>query len=94
MGHANEADRLLIRPASGHQTGAELLARTTQSKGIKTSQPFGRVTRKQHRHEPGNGPRRNRLSLSQPLVRGRYGSVVRCRISWRARSSRRERFLT
>jgi len=28
-----------------------------------------------------------------PFVRGRYGSVVRCRISWRASSCRRERFL-
>jgi hypothetical protein len=70
MGHAQGADRLLIRPASGRQTGAELLERTAQSKGIETSQPFGRVTHKQHRHEPGNGPRRNRPRLSQPLVCG------------------------
>jgi hypothetical protein len=41
MGHARRAYRLLIRPACGRQTGAEPLERTAQSKGIKSSQPFG-----------------------------------------------------
>ena len=77
------------------ETGAELLKRTAQSKGIdEASQPFGRVTHKQHRREPGNGPRRNRPRLSQPLVRGRYGWVVRWWMPRRASSSRSERFLT
>lgn len=71
MGHAHKADRLLIRPASGRQTGAALLERTAQSKGIKASQPFGRVTLQQHRRKPGNGPRRNQSPHSQPLVCGR-----------------------
>src|SRR4029453_19477406 len=48
--------RLLIRPTSGRQTGAELLERTAQSKGIETSQPFGRVTHKQHRRRAWQRP--------------------------------------
>jgi hypothetical protein len=33
MSHADEADRLLIKPASGRQTGAAAYAQTVHSQG-------------------------------------------------------------
>jgi hypothetical protein len=40
MGHALQADRLLIRPASGRQAGTGFLARTNRSKDTRRGHPY------------------------------------------------------
>jgi hypothetical protein len=40
MSHALRADRLLIRPASGRQTGTGSLARTNRSKDTQQGHPY------------------------------------------------------
>jgi hypothetical protein len=58
-GHALGADRLLIRPASGHQADTGLLDRTNPRKDTQAGSVKSRVTDEEHRHQPGSGPRRN-----------------------------------
>ena len=57
---AQNADRLLIRPASGRQAGTGLSARTNHWKDTRTAESFeNRVTNKEHRHQPDKRPRRD-----------------------------------
>jgi hypothetical protein len=70
-GHAEKADRLPIRPASGRQAGTGLFARTNHWKDTRgAGSSSRRVTSKEHRHQPDNSPRRgyDTLTVLSPYV--------------------------